>query len=405
MKTYIYLLALVGSCSALSALALPVTARGQVPLAVAPQEGVLLLRGGQVLRGKITPAGDRYLISLPSGEARVRTADVELHCRDLQQAYERKRTGLPSGSVHAHLDLAQWCIYQDLLGCAASELGAALAIDPRHPRIALLERKIRLAQHRPQVTKASFEPLAVVPSAEELDRLARGMPPGTVETFTNSIQPLLLNNCTSGGCHGPSAVDTHRWDRITVGRASSRRLTLRNLHTTLEWIDREKPLESPLLTTPMRPHGDGQTAVFSNVESPQFKQLVAWVWQVSRGREPAQPATVESQASTLSQAMPGALPPGSLPPGSLPGSAPITPAKPMASGVRQAIFEETIPLEGGDALPAELEAAPSVIRHGPSAPAPRSQPLRGDASPTGFVPKDPFDPELFNRRFFPAAHD
>ncbi len=33
--------------------------------------------------------------------------------------------------------------------------------------------------------------------------MIQGLPPGSVETFTDTIQPMLLNHCSTAGCHGP----------------------------------------------------------------------------------------------------------------------------------------------------------------------------------------------------------
>ena len=35
--------------------------------------------------------------------------------------------------------------------------------------------------------------------------MLRGMPHGAVETFTQSVQPVLLNHCATSGCHGPQS--------------------------------------------------------------------------------------------------------------------------------------------------------------------------------------------------------
>jgi hypothetical protein len=359
-----------------------VAARGEAPLGYAPRDGILLLRNGQILRGKISCLGDRYVVALPSGEVRVKTEDVEMQCQDLTEGYQRKRALIEAHNVQQHLDLAQWCIQQELLGYAADEIRDALTLEPTHPRIALLERRLSLAQLKPTIVKGVFESADSSPNSEQLDRLARGMPPGTMETFTNAIQPLLLNNCTSAGCHGPGAENSHRWVRVSLGRTASRRLTQRNLHTTLQLVDRQNPDESPLLMEAIRAHGSAKAAVFTDQQSAQFRQLAFWVRQVAQHADPMQPATIASQSSTLSQNL---SPPG----------------------VRRASFEQAIEAVEGDPAaapspkelqptqpPALLPAAPIIL--------PQRSPSKRGEIPTGFVPKDPFDPEIFNRQFFPA---
>jgi hypothetical protein len=347
-----------------------------------PPQGLLLLRNGQLLEGKITPSGDRFHVELPSGEVWVKAVDVEVHCRTLEEGYWFKRSAMPLGIVQSHLDLAQWCLQHTLLGHAADELRDALAVDPRHPRIELLLRRLQLAQQqKPPAMKPAAPISSTTPSAEELDRLVRGMPAGAVETFTSSIQPLLINSCTSAGCHGPAAEQEPRWVRAYAGRTTSRRLTQRNLHTTLTLIDREKPLESPLLTVPAQPHGMSKTAVFTDPQAAGYRQLVAWVQHVSQSPHTLQPASVASASPPLLQT--------------------ISP-----SNIQRVHFEAPLPSQSTDPLPAENEPGLSPLqpRIGPGAPPPRSTPQRGEL-PSGFQPRDAFDPEIFNRRYFPGRRD
>jgi hypothetical protein len=362
----------------LLAMAIPM-ARAERPLGYAPQDGLLLLRNGQVLRGKISCLGDRYVVALSTGEVRVKADEVEMQCHDLAEGYERKRALIEGHNVQQRLDLAQWCIQHDLLGYAANELRDALLLEPQHPRIALLERRLNLAQQKPTILKAVFETPDNAPSADELDRLTRGMPPGTMEAFTNSIQPLILNNCTSAGCHGPGAENAHRWVRVSLGRTASRRLTQRNLHTTLQLVDRANPAGSPLLVEAARAHGTAKAAAFTDQQAAQFRQLSVWVHQVAQQSEPPQPGSVASHATTLSQSLPA------------------------PAGVRTAAFHEPVdPKAPTGKTSTELTPTktPDLLPLPPGILPMRSEPKRG-AIPTGFVPKDPFDPEIFNRQYFP----
>src|SRR5207248_1388077 len=134
------------------------------------------------------------------------------------------------GKVQEHLDLAEWCLRQGLLHDAAAELRDAIAADPTHPKIALVERRLRLAAERPNAGKPSSAPPTGTPSPDELDRMARGMPSGTLETFTSAIQPLLLNHCSTAACHGPQSTTKFRLLRVPVDRVASRRSTQRNLY-------------------------------------------------------------------------------------------------------------------------------------------------------------------------------
>jgi len=351
------------------------------PAAAAPaQEGMLLLRNGQVLRGKITPAGDYYFVTLPMGEIRLRTDQVELQAPDLEACYQHKRAAIDPSKVKERQDLAQWCILQEMYDNAAHELAEAATLDGKNPRTALIERQLALAREQPARRQPSLVSRPHVPSNEDLDRLIRGMPPGSVETFSSTIQPLLLNTCSTSGCHGSHTQGEFKLVRVQMGKGANRRLTQRNLHSVLQMIDREDPPGSRLLTAPIGPHGETGAPIFTSKQAVQYRQLVHWVSRVAQVSESDQPASVERPDDKLLQRVPMRqwsdlpAPVGKNPPGNPPADA----------GVR----ETTGP------RPIDPAAQPAATQP-PAAAAPRG----GKKAPAATV--DPFDPEAFNRRFLP----
>lgn len=365
---------------------------------VAPQFGVLLLAQGQVIAGEIQQTGDSYSVLVDHGVIRLSASEVECVCRTLEEVYERKRLRIAADSVRDHLDLAQWCQKNRLMAQAIREIREAAALNPSHPLIPVIERQIRMAAADPagpDMTTAADESPGISPTSDELDRLVRGMPAGSVQMFTETIQPLLTNNCTASGCHGPSSDSGFRLLRIPSGRPPSRRLTQRNIHAALKQIDWEDHENSPLLTAPLRAHGTARAPVFADRYSGKYQQLVAWSQFVVQGERPplSAPAAV--------------VPAGGVPP------------QQAMQGVVPAGFAEPVEPSGGDGWQAALESswpAASTIppgqgqdgaTHGggaePADPtAPRSEVKRGGLPPE-FLPADPFDPEIFNRRFFPPA--
>jgi len=321
-----------------------VAAEGPLAIEPVPVDGLLLLRNGEAVRGRISRAGEYYYVAVQNGEIRIQADSVELLCRDLEEGYRQKRAATRNGSVEDHLRLAAWCEHHKLLGHAASALAAAIDVDPTHPAIAVLERRLRLAMAPPKPALPAQSPIQPPPDWEELDRLTDEMPPGSVETFTQTIQPLLVNRCTAAGCHGASTETKFRVLRAQVGRPPRRRLTQRNLHAALQWIDHKDPKASPLLTAPVNPHGTAKTPVFTNSQVAQYQRLVDWVFQVSQKRQAEVPETVSSAHQPPVHAMPA----------------------------------ET---SGFDFPPPDQEPQPPH----PSAPSPG--------------PGDPFDPEIFNRRY------
>ena len=327
-----------------------------------PEQGVLLLHNGQTLSGRITRAGELYYVSFPNGEIRVKADDVEFHCRDIDEGYRRKRAAIQAGDVVEHIRMAQWCLRHELFGHATMELADAMAADPTHPVIGLLQRRLQLAispQPEPSCKSESVSAVSSL-SFEQLDQMVREMPPGAVETFTQTIQPVLMNNCSTAACHGPGTATKYRLERISKGRPPSRRMTQRNLHATLQWINRRDPTDSRLLTAPTGPHGTAKAAVFSEHQVLQYKRMVDWVCRLSGRNQPEVPKTVDPAAQPAVQAM----------------------ADSAQSAVSPAVFEQ--PVEN-----VEVERPPVA---GPS--------IKRGAELKQFVPADPFDPEIFNRRFF-----
>lgn len=334
-----------------------------------PKEGILVLRNGSLLRGEITQIGDRYDVAVDGGRIQVRASAVEFHCQTLDEAYQRKRASGRPGDVREHLELAQWCQRHGLLNSAVRELGEAKALVPNHPLIPLVERRVQMSlcrPEKPEKIERPAEPAELPPSPDDLDRLVRGMPPGSVETFTQTVQPLLANACSAAGCHGPQTESEFRLLRIPSGRPPGRRLTQRNLHSTLEWIDRGDPAASKLLTAPLQPHGSAKAAIFTDQQMDRYRQLVDWVYVVAQKPYPVRTVSHEAKRPLPRQPKPpwSDLPGGDAVSGNsadrgLPGS------------------------DGSDPIPVPETPTPS----GQSAPA------------------DPFDADIFNRRFFPKERD
>ena len=173
-----------------------------------PGDSLLLLRNGRLLQGRITLTGDRYAVVIPGGEISVKASDVQQHCRDVADAYRVKRAMARLDSVQDHVELAQWCHRLGLAELAAEELAEAKAIEPTHPMLPLVERQLRVALQSKDAAGEAAAPAISGPSVQDFDRMVRVMPPKTVETFAQVIQPMLVNHCGSAACHGPGAPES-----------------------------------------------------------------------------------------------------------------------------------------------------------------------------------------------------
>lgn len=340
--------------------ALPLSAGEPV---LAPQQGLLLLRNGNVIQGQITRAGDYYLVTFGEhGQAKLAARDVETVCLDLDDAYRYKLAIITGATAAPHLDLAQWCLRHDLLVQADEQLAEAIRKEPKNPRIAALQRRLKLAREVPAPKPARHVATATTVSPEQLDKTIGALPAGTMEKFAAVAQPILLNRCATGGCHGQAAKSDFRLLRPAAGQSPSTRFTQRNLYAVLQHLDQARPADSPLLKLPQTRHG-GASPLFDKRSQPQLDELTAWVRHALATPSPSPPATISRTLPHLSQ-------------------------QPDAAVQQAAAISEVDPAAPPPTVSRDNDAPMPFVPPTGAAPLPGAAP---------FVPRDPFDPEIFNR--------
>ncbi len=251
-----------------------------------PARQMVVLKNGEVISGEVHLQAERIIVLGNDCELTLQTRDVDFVCDSLDEAYRTMQLRAAGGRIDDHLNLADWCLRHDLLGDAGSEIAASMAIDPRNARLMLLDRQLQLAieeSGKEKPTVPSSSKLALPASPEELERMVRCLPMGTVESFTSTIQPMLLNYCATAGCHGPSGSSKYTLLRQSLGKQPLARITQRNLYNTLQWIDHEKPEESKLLKAAAEPHGIVGAMPAATLDFSKDQELTAWAMQVGQG--------------------------------------------------------------------------------------------------------------------------
>jgi hypothetical protein len=286
--------------------------------------------------------------------------NLMLVAKSLEDAYQQRRARMQQPTAEAHLELADWCLQNGLLSQAQQELADARTLDARSGKLLMLERRLALANERQ--TKQPVAPTEdnshqiVLLSAESQTAVSE-LPPSAVERFTRKVQPVLVNNCTTIGCHEAGGKQKFQLDRAILRGLSNRRSTMNNLAATLELIDRERPQLSPLLTVPRITHGGMKQPVFGPRHEQAFRHLEDWVALVTKKTAKRPPAKN---------------------------------AKDSAAGdAEQALYQETSPDNSDD----DSSAVGDVI-----ADRLPSQQIRYGAQLQRWQPRDPFDPEIFNRQ-------
>ncbi len=88
-----------------------------------PRHGVLLLRNGELVAGEVLLSGDRYDVSVAGGQIHIKRSEVEYFGATVLDCYERRRSHVEPGKVQENLELAEWCMRQQLYEQAAPGAG------------------------------------------------------------------------------------------------------------------------------------------------------------------------------------------------------------------------------------------------------------------------------------------
>jgi hypothetical protein len=118
---------------------------------------------------------------------------------------------------------------------------------------------------------------------------AADLPPDLVSRFTRQVQPLIVNRCAAGACHGGPAGHEPRFERGPASARPDRTHTLANIHTFLDTVgtDRDPKRLVTLLagTHPATPARGGYTAApLTASERITIESWLAAVRQAESGR-------------------------------------------------------------------------------------------------------------------------
>lgn len=312
-------------------------------------KGMLVLRNGNVVQGEIWRTADHYRVRMVGGELQVRENQVEMFCHSFDEAYERRRANRVGSTADSHLEIARWCLRHGLLDYASRELLEARGIDPHHRKLAMLERQLQqaltLSVSRVETSSQADVSAPAEASLELIDRV----PQESRALFVRRIQPMLVRSCATSGCHQSHGEGQFHINRSAVVGAGHPDTTRRNLASTLAQLDHSAPRQSSLLVHAQERHGDmgiGEEALSAR----QLRILIAWIEHLADANRPADvPWASRSDVVAVSPA--------------------------------------------GEIEPVRFDAPRPSVGNAESAES------REEVADRRSIGKDPFDPELFNRRF------
>jgi hypothetical protein len=371
----------------------------------AKTQACVLLKNDNVLFGRARQLGEFVMVTTAAGgEVRLPRVSVACWAENIRDLYQFRVDQRGKPNLRSHLRDARWCVRYDLYDLAARELIAARRIDPDNKEAIILENRLRnLVAPRPVIKAAAtrigsgqtatsvnhedeIRPAAF--SADHSDTI--DFAPDTIRRFASHIQPMLMNRC--GVCHQTMArtvnnqIPETKWQLLipSVGSRASAAITRSNLQGMIPYIDAQAPKNSPLLVMATTDHG-GSPVPLSQRNTKAIQSLDYWVKiaadslrngkQLSRDQGGASGNDVQEKISRERKAVPPL------------GSSALAP---MHSALDRAL--ET----GNDSLTDE-----------PGVPAAKDAPEHSAKSAPHRLPpvSNPFDPELFNRRFHAAKSD
>ena len=252
-----------------------------VPDAANSDVVILVLVDGRLLNGHCLPRPDGYDIQVPGGRMFVESQRVRFIAKSMEDAYQRMRDSYPLLTPEVHLELAQWCTRNKMPEQARREVLDALRLDPnRLDAKRMLETMVAISADPSGRTSGSG--LTEYPSTRQTlaspmeARSLAGLSRPVAQSFTRHVQPLLMNKCANGGCHGGG--HTSSFHLVSAHRGTNTSIAERNLAAVLKQINFSDAASSPLLSGINGTHGGLTTPIFRGRSGNQQLNLLRdWV--------------------------------------------------------------------------------------------------------------------------------
>ena len=385
------------------------------------QDHVLVLSNGNTLSGQVAKIGTQFEVRTRSSRLIIEQNQVDFVCNTLADAYELKFADTAPDDIEGQQRLFHWCIRNQLWQQAKNQIATIQLTDAKPETVEHLRRQLtvqmeqvrkrnetreRVAETRspadappvgefdPNVGKirqvghtevSENNPLpgpggvAKQPSPDaapvmtelqqrmalqrEMEEQARNLPKGVIGKYKRQIESNLIVGCYAASCHNTEQVDM---PLMVIGRHKSvpKRMSQRNLHAVLKHIDFDDPLQSPLFLSATKAHGGESKPAFTEAMV-EHDNLKRWLLMFATSE-----ANARYQANELE--------------------------KQQQLEIQTREQESQSQANAGErvALPGEIRQVSAALPDDPDLP---SIPDLNPASV--FVPRDPFDPEIFNRKY------
>lgn len=252
------------------------------------KKSLLMMKSGRIVSGQIGEGAGGYLVKNPAGSMLVPFGDVVFEANSMHEIYLKQRNAMKFPTANSHLDLARWCITNQLLDEAKSELKDAIRLEPKRSEPQLMLRRLmgKSEANRPTLNEKIKEAVLTqqMSRSEEATSLS-GISRELSSVFVRKIQPVLLNKCGNASCHGSATKSEFRLTQVRRRYGNQRVSVEKNLAEVLGWIDMDDPVRSQLLIKPEIEHPQQGMLVFTGYAAKKQQKLIqTWVAAVVADR-------------------------------------------------------------------------------------------------------------------------
>jgi hypothetical protein len=212
-------------------------------------------------------------------------------------------------------------------------------------------------------------------SMSEIEQEVEHLPKPFVGFYRKRIEKIFANGCSAAKCHEPVA-NVMPLLRRSRAEAIPKSMSMRNLYQVSKQLDLNRPLESPLYLASTQPHA-GNSKPLIEKSSKQDVMLIRWLELLGGDMTSKQVADETEKTAVPAPNVPSLVPLAELEASLLNSESPKHP-NPLSP-----LTETESPI--GSPIGSPIRSAIGDI------------PELGNEAPT-FKPRDPFDPEIFNRK-------
>jgi hypothetical protein len=371
------------------------------------QSNTVLLKNGNVLRGTVQRDRNRFQIQTSSNRIVLDDSQVAYVCDSMDEAFQLTQAESNPDSVESQVTVFQWCMRHKLHSQAQQQIQTLQLMPIKRQRLehlnrlvnVAIDREIRLQQtanqqqaprikpdsrgseeQQAEIAQVGYDkPIQIQPlpssesnevelssdrphvaSLKEIADFSKSFPGPSVAYFKRTIEPQMIRNCFNAGCHNAnqsslSLISLH-------DKSTTKTIRQRNFYNIMKYVDLHAPLESPLFQMATTPHAGMTKAVYTE-DRGQTTTLRNWLLSI---------ATPEAQRAYQLKAWEVA---------------------------QQQLEAKQAPDTRSETR--DMTTLPGEIRQTSASLPDSSVPSVPNLNPQQrvFAPKDPFDPEIFNRKY------